>query len=126
SRNALLGDAEEAVRMTGGADAIDGDLDAAARAVLEADGHRETRRQFAMHLALGGAGPDGTPGDQIRRELRRNRIEKFRARRQAHLGEIEEQPAGDPQALVDIEIAVEIGIVDEPFPTDRGAGFFEI
>ena len=34
--------------------------------------------------------------------------------------------ARDAQALVDVEGIIESGIIDQAFPADRGAGFFEI
>src|SRR2546427_9492621 len=58
----LLGHAEELMRVRGGAYGVDGDLDAAVGPVLEADGHRETRGELAVHLTLGGARADRTPG----------------------------------------------------------------
>ena len=36
------------------------------------------------------------------------------------------QPAGDAQAVVDVEGIVQIRIVDQALPADRGAGFFKI
>src|SRR5262249_44662293 len=55
---ALLGDAEEAVRMGGRAQGVDGDLYAAVRAVLEAHRHRARGGELAMRLALRGARAD--------------------------------------------------------------------
>src|SRR5207247_2007159 len=66
-RQPLFGDAEEAVRMGGGADAVDGDLEAALAAVgavLEANRHGEARRELAVDLALGGARANGAPADR--------------------------------------------------------------
>src|SRR5437660_6643327 len=58
---ALLGDADEAVRMGGRAHRIDGDLDAALGSVLEAHRHGEPRGELAVDLALGGSRPDRSP-----------------------------------------------------------------
>ncbi len=77
---ALLGDAQELVRMRGGLHRVDGDLDAAVGAVLEADRHREAGGQLAVDLALGRARADRAPGDGVGDELRRDRVEELAAR----------------------------------------------
>jgi len=48
------------------------------------------------------------------------------ARGQAEIVHGGKYAAGEPQALVDVEAAVEIGIVDQALPADRRAGLFEI
>ena len=78
---ALLGHAQKLVGMGAGAYGVDGDLDAAVGPVLEADGHRESRGELAVHLALGRSSADRAPGDEIRGELGRDRVEEFAARR---------------------------------------------
>ena len=40
--------------------------------------------------------------------------------------DLAEQAAAEPQALVDVEAAVEVGVVDEPLPADRRARLLEI
>ena len=67
--------------------------------VLEADRHRQPGGQFAVHLAFGGAGADGTPGNEVGGELRGDGIEEFRPRRHAHVAEIEQQAPGPCAAL---------------------------
>ena len=37
-----------------------------------------------------------------------------------------QQPARHPQALVDVETAVQVGIVDQSLPADRGARLLEV
>ena len=122
----LLGHAQELMRMRGGAHGVDRDLHAAVGAVLEADRHREARCELAVHLALGRPRADGAPGDEVRGELRRDRIEELAARRQPELGKIEQDPARATQTLVDHEAPVEVRIVDEPLPADRRARFLEV
>ena len=41
------------------------DFDIAIGAVFKADGGRQTRGQFAVNLAFGGACADGAPADQV-------------------------------------------------------------
>ena len=58
-------------------DRIHGDAHVAIGAVLEADRARQAGGQFAVHLALGGAGTDGAPGDQVSDVLRRDHVEEL-------------------------------------------------
>ena len=125
-REALLGDAEEAVRVRGRAHGVDRDLHAAVGAVLEADGHRQARGELAVHLALGRPRADRAPGDQVRGELGRDRVEELAARGQPQLGEVQEQAARQAQALVDREAPVELRVVDEPLPADGGPRLLEV
>jgi hypothetical protein len=123
---ALLGDADEPVRMGGGPDRVDGDLHAAVGAILEADGHRARRGQLAVHLTLGRRGADRAPRHQVGGELRRDRVEELAAGRQPQFGQVEQQAAAHSQPLVDRERAVEVGIVDEPLPAHGGPGLLEV
>ena len=61
-----------------------------------------------------------------RHVLRRNHVQKFGAGGNAHLGEVDEQVAGQPQAIVNFEGLVEVRIVEQALPADGGAGLFEI
>src|SRR5438309_4303569 len=79
-----------------------------------------------MDLALRRAGADRPRGDEVRGELRRNRIEELRARGKAELDQVEQEPAGEAEALVDGEGAVEVRIVDESLPADRRARLLEV
>ena len=123
---ALLGDAEEGVRVRGGAHGVDGDLHPAVGAVLEAHGHREPRGQLAVHLALRRARADRPPRHEVRRELRRDRVEELAPRGQPELVQLDEQAPRAPEALVDGEAAVEVRVVDEPLPAHRGARLLEV
>ena len=112
--------------MAGRADRVDGDLDAALGAVLEAHRHREPRRQLPVDLALGGAGADRAPGDEVGDELRGDRIEEFAGGRQPEIGQIQQQAPGDAKTFVDGERAVQPWIVDQALPAHGGAGLLEI
>ncbi len=79
-----------------------------------------------MHLALGGARADRAPGHQVREVLRRDDVEELAACRQSHAVHVEQQLAGDVQALADVEAAVEVRIVDEALPSHRGARLLEV
>ena len=48
------------------------------------------------------------------------------AGRQPQIVDVEQQLPRQPQPLVDVEALVEVGIVDEPLPADRGARLLEV
>ena len=123
---AVLGVAEESVRVRCGEDGVDGDLDVAGGGVLESDGAGDAGDELAVDLALGGARADGAPTDEIRDVLRRNHVEELGAGGDAHLGEIEQQMAREAEAVVDFVGAVEMGIVDQALPADGGARLLKV
>ena len=125
-RVATLGHGDEVVRMLRGLDGVDGDPDVAVSAVLEADGTGQAGSQFAVHLAFGRARADGTPAHEVGHILRRDDIEKFGARRQAQFIDLHQQTASDADSLVDLETAVQQGVIDQALPANRRARFFKI
>ena len=122
----VLGVAEEGVRLQGGEDGVDGDLDVAGGGVFEYDRTGDAADELAMDLALCGARADGAPADQAGDVLRGDHVEELGAGGHAHLGEIEEEVARETEAVVDLVGAVEVRIVDEALPADGGAGLFEV
>ena len=121
-----LGDREEMVRLAGRFHRVERDADVAVGAVLEADRAGEAGGQLAVDLALGGARADGAPGDEVGEVLRRGHVEEFAAGGQAEIVDVEQQRAGEAQAVVDVEAAVEVGVVDQALPADGGARLLEI
>jgi hypothetical protein len=126
ARAAVLGHGQEMVRLGGGLDGVDGDADIAVRAVLEAHRAGEARGQFAVDLALGGPGPDRAPAHLVGDVLRGDHVQEFAGRRHAQFVDLEQQRAGQAQALVDLEAAVQARVVDQPLPPHRGPGLLEI
>lgn len=125
-RQSLLGHAQEVVRLGRGADGVHGDRDVAVGAVLESEWEGNTGGQLAVQLRLGRAGADGAPRDQISQELGRDGVEQLTAHRDAHVGQFAEQSAGNAQALVDLEGAVDLWVVDEALPADGRAGLLKV
>ena len=123
---ALLGHAEEAVRMGGRPDGVDGDLHAAVGAVLEADRHRAGRRPARGAPGSRSCARRSRPRHQVGDELRRDRVEELAAGRQPELDQVEQQPPRQPQPLVDREAAVQVRVVDQPLPADGGARLLEV
>ena len=79
-----------------------------------------------MRGRFGGAGADRGQRDQVGDVLRRDRLQHFGGGGQAHFGDAKQNAAGDAQAFADIERVVQVRIVDQPLPADRGARLFEI
>ena len=125
-RLAVMGVAEKSVRVRCREHGVDGDLHIAGGSVLEPHGTGKAGDELTMDLAFGGAGADGSPTDKTGDVLRRDHVEEFGAGGHAHFGEIEKEMAREAKAVVDFERAVEMGIVDEAFPADGGAGLFEV
>jgi len=124
--DAVLVHAEESVGVTGGLHGVNGHLKAAVGPVFESDGHGEAAGHFAVGLGLGGAGADGGPGDKIGDVLGDDGIEELGSGGQAHAGDFEQEGTGAAQAGFYVVSAVEVGVVDESFPADGGARFFEV
>ena len=74
-------DPQEMVRPSSGLHGVDRHGRPTIGAVLEANGHRQARGHLTVGLALGGAGTNGRPADQISDVLRNDRIQQFRGRR---------------------------------------------
>src|SRR5262245_10214842 len=114
------------VRMPRRSDRVHSNLDVAVGTVLEADRTRQPGSERALNLTFGRARADGAPGHEIRDVLRRDRVEVLDAGRQAELVDLAKQAAAETQTLVDVEAAVEVGIVDEPLPADGRARLLEV
>ncbi|MNZ39686.1 hypothetical protein D3C78_571840 [compost metagenome] len=123
---AFLVDTEEAVRAGDRLQGIDCHGQAAIGAVLEADGRRQARSHFAVGLRFGSTRTDGRPADQVLQVLRRDRVEGFGRGRQAHFRQVQQQLAADVQAVLNLERVVQVRIVDQAFPADRGARLLEV
>ena len=114
------------VRMRGRLHRVGGDAHIAVGAVLEADRAGQAGSQLAVNLAFGGARADRRPRHQIGDVLRRRHVEEFGAGRQTEIVHRGKHVAGETQALVDVEAAVEVRIVDQSLPAHRGARLLEI
>ena len=76
-----------------------------------------------MELALGGTRSDCGPGDEVGDILRRRHVQEFGACGKAEIVHGRQHVARQPQALVDVEAAVEIGVVDQAFQPTVVRGF---
>ena len=79
-----------------------------------------------MNLALGRARADRHPRRQVGDVLRDLNVEKLGGGRQPEIVDVEQQLAREPQALVDVEALVQVGVVDQPLPADRRARLLEV
>src|SRR5699024_693958 len=121
-----LGYRQEVMRLGSRLDGINGDANAAAGTVLEPYRAGKPRSQLTVDLTFGRACANGSPGHQVGDVLGRDHVEVFATCGQAHGVDVNQQFSGGSQALVDIEAAIKVGIVDQAFPADRCARFFKI
>lgn len=126
SDNARLGDGKEVVGVLDSANGINGNAKRAVGTVLEADGERQAGGQLTVQLGLGGTGANGTHREQIGQELRRDGIEHLGSDGHALGGQVDKELARQAQTLVDLEAAIDIGIVDQTLPADGRAGLLEV
>ncbi len=125
-RVAPLGDGEEAVRRPGCVDRVNRHLNGAIGTVFETYRAGEPGRQFAMHLRFGGACANCPPAHQIGNVLRGDHIKNPPRRWQAAVVNLQQQLAGDAQAVIDLETVIHMRIVYQPFPAHGGARLFKI
>ena len=119
-------DADKVMWRPCGEHRIDCDLQAAFRAVLETDRHRNTAGQLAVRLTFRGARADRGPTDQIGDVLRADRIEQFSGAGESELVDMQENSSGEFEASGNVAGPVQMRIIDQAFPADRGSGFFKI
>ena len=72
-----------------------------------------------MQLGFGGSGSDGTPGDEVRDELRRDGIEEFGSDGHAHRGDVPHEFSSESETLVNLERVVDIRVAREKGMSDR-------
>lgn len=108
------------------ANGINSNVQRAVGSILEAHGEREPASQLTMKLGLGGSRTHGADGEQISQELGGDGIQHLAGNGHALIGQVDEQLAGDPETLVDLERVVDIRVVDEALPADCGTWFFKV
>ena len=123
---AVIGDPDEDLAARGGADGIDGHLDVARRGILDPDRHRQAAGELAVDLALGRPGADGPPGHRIGDVLGNDGVEEFATDGRPDPTMATSRSRAMSQALVDLESAVEIRVVDQTLPSERRPGLLEV
>lgn len=122
----LLGHTEEAVRVSSGADGVNGDGETTVGSILETNGEGQTGGQLTVQLGLGGAGTDGTEGDQIGQVLWGDGVQHLASDGETGAGQVNVELARNAQTLVDLVGLVHVRVVDETLPADGGTGLFEV
>ncbi len=79
-----------------------------------------------MGLRFGRSSSDGCPGYEIGDVLWRDGVEEFRSGGNTEIDNVSKKIASDPKAFVDVGGFVEIGIHNQPFPSERSAGLFKV
>ena len=122
----FLANGQEDMSGPRSAASINGDANGAVRRIFETGGHREGGGKLAVDLRLGCTGANGTPCNKICGVLGADCIEEFASRRKAHLRHIKQKRTSDAESAVDMEGAIHIRVIDEPFPTDSRTGLLEV
>ena len=112
--------------VAGGTNGVDGHRDVAGGAVFEAHRHRQAAGQLPMNLALHGTRADGAEADQVGVVLAESGIQKLGGRGQSHRCYIQQYLAGEMKALVDVETAVQVRVVDKALPSHHRSRLLEI
>ena len=123
---AHLGHAHKGMAGLRSKNRITGHLHATVCSVFEAHRAAQATGQLAVALALGRAGTNRAPADQVADELWRQQIQKLRAHRQAQRQHIQQQATGQLQPFVDGKAAVAVRVVDIALPAHRGAWLFKV
>jgi len=105
---------------------INGDANAAVCRIFETGGHREGGGKLAVDLRFGCTSANRTPRNKICGVLGADCVEEFASRRKAHLRHVEEKRTSDAESAVDLEGAVHLRVIDEPFPSDGRTGLLEV
>ena len=100
--------------------------DAAVGAVLEAHRQGQAADQLAVDLGFCGAGADRRPAEKVFQVACRQRAEQLAGQRQAQAGQITQQCPAQAQAFRQILAAVQVRIVEQPFPAHRGARLLHV
>jgi len=114
------------VLSSSSANSVNGNTKTTVCAVLETNRERQTGSKLTVQLGLGGTGTNGTNGDTVGKELRRNGIEHLGSNRQTLAGQVNEQLTRNAETLVNLEGVVDIGIVDETLPANGCSGLLEV
>lgn len=79
-----------------------------------------------MGLGFCGTGAYGRPGEELRQVLRADGVERLGRERQFQLRQPAEQLAGAVQPQLNVEGAIQIGVVDKALPADSGAWLLKV
>jgi len=126
SGETLLGHTHEVVLSSGRANGVDGDSETTVGTVLEAHREGKTGSKLTVELGLSGASANGSKGDEICEELRRDSVEHLRGNGHALGGEVAVELAGDTETLVDLVRLIDIRVVDQTLPANSCARLFKV
>src|ERR1039457_3555439 len=122
----MLRVSQKRMRVRRRQDCFNSNLHVSRGSVLEPNRTGKARNQLPMDLTLGGTRANGSPTDQGRQILGSDHVEELSSGRHSHLRQIEQQAPCQPQAVIDLVRLVEVGIVDQSLPSDRGARLLEV
>ena len=121
--DAGLGDGQEVVRVATAPMASIATPRATIRAVLEAHGEGQAEASSRCSCDSVVRAPMAPTLRQVGQELRRDSVQHLAGDGHALGGQVHEQLAADPKALVDLEAVVDVRVVDQALPATVVRGF---
>ena len=125
-RDAIRVHADEVMRGSTGDHRIDRDLQTSFRTVLETDRHGKAARHLTMGLTLGGPGSDSSPTQQVGEVLGSDGIQQFGRAGYAFSIDVEQNGSGQLHPLGNVAGAVQVGVIDQAFPSHCRPGLFKV
>lgn len=114
------------MRSARGSASVNSYADRTVSRVLEASGHGKRGHKLSVNLGLGRTCSNGAPRHEISSVLRSDCVQEFASGGKTHLRYVQQKSATKPKALVDLETAVHVRIIDETLPANGRARFLEI
>ena len=105
---------------------INRDAHAAVGTVLETDRHIQPADQLAVDLRLTGAGTNRRPTQQVIHITGHQRLQQLIGQRQTQPDHLQHQTPGQLQPGSHIPAAIQLRVVHQPLPADRGAGLLDV
>lgn len=91
--------------------------------ILETDREGDTGGKLTVELRFSGTSTNSTPGDEVSDVLGRDGIEELGSDGDTEVSEVAQELTSKAETLVDLEGAIEVGVVNETLPSDGCAWF---
>eukprot|EP00906_Rhabdomonas_costata_P037219 RCo052330 len=119
-------DAGKVVLLPSTHQCVHGYLNVSRGAVLDAHRQGQPGSQLTVDGTLHGASADRGPGKAVDVVLKMDRVEHLTCRGHTQGVDVQQQPAGDAQALARVKGPAKVGVIDQPLPSHSSAGLFKV